>query len=354
MRIPAELRCFEHGSKFESDSPAGAITLETSTLTCPRGCRVPVVRGIPRFVDSEHYASSFGLQWRTFRKTQHDSANGTTLSRTRLERCLGDSLESLSGKSVLEAGCGSGRFTELLLEGGAFVFAVDLSSAVESNYQNCLHPTNYFVCQADIRRIPVAAHQFDVVVCLGVIQHTPDSEQTMSALCSHLKPGGLLVIDHYQRQAPGPPQKRPLRFIPGRVYPSGWLRSYLLGKPASFSLRFTKTLVALLWPAHRILWRMRHLPGGAWARRAFTYYSPVADGHEVYPGLSPRQIYEWSVLDTHDRHTDYYKHLRTAEEIEQHLRSCGMTNIHTAYGGNGVEARATAPEQTSLERIATT
>jgi hypothetical protein len=45
-------------------------------------------------------------------------------------------------------------------------------------------------------------------------------------------------------------------------------------------------------------------------------------------------------LDTHDTLTDYYKHLRSAEEIKQALINCRMTDIKVAYAGNGVEVTA--------------
>ena len=57
---------------------------------------------------------------------------------------------------------------------------------------------------------------------------------------------------------------------------------------------------------------------------------------------------EWSVLDTHDALTDYYKHLRTREEIEECLRACGLVDLEVAYGGNGIEARARMPAAHAL------
>ena len=78
-------------------------------------------------------------------------------------------------------------------------------------------------------------------------------------------------------------------------------------------------------------------------RRTFLYYSPIIDGHEPYPGLTSRQLHEWAVLDTHDGHTDFYKHLRSVEQIRDCLESLEMQDIHVSRGGNGVEARATAP-----------
>jgi SAM-dependent methyltransferase len=323
MQAPVTLVCPTHAEDLE---PAGA------ELRCPRGCAFPVVGGIARFVRDEGYAGSFGLQWRTFRRTQLDSHTGTTISRERLERIAGGSLEGFRGRTVLEVGCGAGRFTEIMLEAGARVFAVDLSSAVEANYENCRERPGYFVCQADVARLPTPREQFDIVVCVGVIQHTPDPEATMAALCAQVKPGGLLLIDHY---SPGYPATLPRRL----------LRSFLLGRPAAFSMAFCDRLVAALWPIHRALWsalgehKRRRGPMRI-LRSLFLRLSPVVDYHDAYPQLGPAGLRVWALLDTHDTVTDAYKHLRSEEQIATHLARCGMTDIVTQRAGNGVEARA--------------
>ena len=95
------------------------LSRDDDHLVSARGQRYPIVGGIPRFVPAENYAAAFGEQWVRFPRTQLDSATGLTLSRDRLERCLGHALPALSGNLVLEAGSGAGRFTELLLQSGA-------------------------------------------------------------------------------------------------------------------------------------------------------------------------------------------------------------------------------------------
>src|SRR5438552_904345 len=105
-------------------------------LVSESGEKFPVVKGSPRFVSEDNYANAFGLQWNTYSKTQLDSHNGTSISRDRLVRCLGVPLESLKNKNVLEAGCGAGRFTELIVGTGANVHSIDLSNAVEANLEN--------------------------------------------------------------------------------------------------------------------------------------------------------------------------------------------------------------------------
>ena len=298
-------------------------------LACPQGCRFPVVGGIPRFVSSDNYAAAFGSQWKAFRKTQLDSFTGTTITRDRLARCLGGSMEAVRGKLVLEAGCGAGRFTELLLAAGARVFACDLSEAVEANFENCGASPNYFVCQANITKLPVAPAQFDYVVCLGVLQHTPDPEATLAALAANVKPGGWLIVDHYTGERLLRPTQAALRWI-------------LLKCPPRFTLAFCSAITSALWPVHRLCWHARN--SKAWpisfARRAFLRLSPVLDYHYAYPSLTPALLKAWAVLDTHDALTDYFKHSRTADEIASTLRDLGFAQVGVSYGGNGVEARA--------------
>src|SRR5437870_3321586 len=123
MRLSDQLCCLTHRFPLVSDNGAAEITASTRSLVCRSGCRIPVVCGIPRFVRSEGYAAGFGGQWKKFRRTQLDSFTGTTISGDRLTRCVGGSLAVLRDKCVLEVGCGAGRFTELLLKAGAWIFA---------------------------------------------------------------------------------------------------------------------------------------------------------------------------------------------------------------------------------------
>jgi len=296
------------------------------------GCKFEIIEHIPRFVPRNNYAQSFGLQWNTFRTTQLDSCTGLTISHDRLTRIAGGSLDIFTGKKTLEVGCGAGRFTELMLEAGASLFAIDLSNAVDANYQNCSSFEHYYVAQADLMSLPVWPEQFDIVVCIGVIQHTPDPEATMKILCSHLKPGGLLLIDHYAHDYPATPVRR-------------WLRSFLLKRSEQHSMRFVQALVKLLWPLHLLAYNKRSTTAGARAIQPLMRWSPIVDYHYAYPQLGKQRLLEWAILDTHDTLTDRYKHFRSADEIEAALRSFGMTNIQTTYAGNGVEARAWKPER---------
>jgi SAM-dependent methyltransferase len=317
------LICPDHGELLEGNE-AGIQKI------CPRGCSFPKIRRIYRFVENEKYASSFGLQWNYFRQTQLDSFTGLTISKDRLTRIAGGSLGIFRNQFVLEAGCGAGRFTEILLDAGAFVFAVDISNAVDANFQNFGHHPNLFLCQADILKVPVAPESFDIVVCIGVIQHTPSPEKTIESLCAYVKPGGILLVDHYAWNYPLTATRR-------------WLRKFLLQKEPGFSMRFVQQLTGVLWPIHKILYRLRNVRGFRRIRRSFVSFSPIVDYQDAYPMLGTKLHYQWAVLDTHDTLTDYYKHFRSADEIRDILLTCGMIDVSTIYAGNGVEARARKP-----------
>lgn len=159
-----------------------------------------MLRGIPRFVSPENYADSFGLQWNRFAKTQLDSALGTERSRSRfLHETLWDE-KKLKGKVVLDAGCGSGRFSEIALTLGANLIAIDYSSAVDAASEN-LTSENLLVAQGDLADLPLPSNSLDYVYCIGVLQHTKAPEKIVGELLRCLKPGGEITLTFYENSS---------------------------------------------------------------------------------------------------------------------------------------------------------
>jgi SAM-dependent methyltransferase len=189
------------------------------------------------------------------------------------------------------------------------------------------------VCQADVLSLPVAPASFDIVIALGMIQHTPSPEGAIEALANSARPGGLVVVDHY---LPLPRVKRLLRALT----PRGILRQLLIRLPPRTSLRATDALVHALLPVHRMLWR--HGPVADRVRAVWLRLSPLFDYYESYPELG-EHLAEWALLDTHDGLTDHYKHGRTPFQLAEALRAAGLDVIDSRIGGNGAEARARRP-----------
>lgn len=297
------------------------LTTRDGALVSSRGERFPIVRDIPRFLAGENYGENFGVQWNRFKRTQLDSYTGFPYSRNRLRRCLGEAqFARLKNAQVLETGCGAGRFTEVLLAEGAFVTSIDLSSAVDANRDNCPLGERHRIAQADLTKLPFAPRQFDFVICIGVLQHTPDPEKSIARLWEQVKPGGWLVIDHYTYERRWS-SIRPL------------FRQYIKRRPRSEAMQIVDQLVDFYLPWHR---RFRNFYP-AWF--LLCRFSPITTFYRSYPELPEHLQREWALLDTHDSLTDWFKHLRTREQIMSTLGQLEARNIWAEYEGNGVEAR---------------
>jgi SAM-dependent methyltransferase len=300
------------------------LKVTDSALLASNGDRFPIVSDIPRFVPADNYAADFGRQWNRFPATQLDSRTGIPLSEERLARCFRGELPMVKGARVLEAGSGAGRFTEILLKYGAILDSFDFSNAVEANAANN-GGKKFNLVQADIGAMPFAPESYDFVVCLGVLQHTPDTEQSLAALWTMVAPGGRLIIDHYRwnfwKLAPPPLGDAE------KLY-----RRLISALPPSQRYRAVERLVNFWFPIY-------------WAGRKSKLFRKVlnriAGIHFYYGQIDLRtkaRYYEWSLLDTHDGMTDRFKRFRTCEQIRRALKTLKPAELHVWKGGNGVEA----------------
>ena len=106
--------------------------------------------------------------------------------------------EEMEGLSVLECGCGGGFHTRVFAAHAESVTAVDLNTA-ELARERLSDLTNIEFVEADLKQLDLG-RQFDVVVCIGVIQHTGDPDKVFENLIRHLKPGGKIVIWTYSAE----------------------------------------------------------------------------------------------------------------------------------------------------------
>jgi len=344
--VKARLVCPTHRTRLEYRDSAASGSAD-GELVCAAGCHWPIHNGIPRFVGEKSYASSFGVQWNRYTRTELDSFTGASYSRQRLERCLGAPVESLRGKKVLECGSGAGRFTELLVRNAGALACIDLSIAVDANKRNCSQFGEYLIVQGDIHSSPLPKQYFDVVVCLGVIQHTSNPEKTIASLAQHVKPGGQLVIDHYTRERGTTIGAliSTLDYV-DMVYP---IRAVLKRMNPERAIRATELLTAFCDPIRKQTCKITLVD--KFARRVF----PTACYYRKFPDLDHKIVYEMNQLDTCDWLTDYYKFFRSRKQIRQCLENLGLEVSRCDLGGNGVEARAMVPAtnvaMSSRERV---
>lgn len=104
-------------------------------------------------------------------------------------------LPDVSGKRVLDAGCGPGIYTEILLERGAEVVAVDVTPAfIEITLKRVGNRAT--VLRADLTQPLHFAEDesFDVVLCPLVLDYIADWRPVFQEFYRVLKPGGAFVF----------------------------------------------------------------------------------------------------------------------------------------------------------------
>ena len=289
--------------------------------------------GIPSFVEDEPYVSAFGLQWLKHAKTQLDSHTGMTITRDRMSRMFGPLYSKLDGKVVLEAGCGAGRFTEILLESGSLITAIDLSVAVLANYENNGENPNLRIARASITDLPFDKEQFDIVFCPGVIQHTPDPSKSISELYKQVKPGGWLVLDQY-------------RYNLSSILKVTWI-ARLISKRLSpeKGLILTDWLVKIWLPVHKKVANNRIL------EILLFRISPITSHYAGYPNMSEEDQTAWARLNTHDNLTDYHKHQTTISRMKRSIRGLGAVNQYFCIMPYTIEVRCQKPAGDSSATI---
>lgn len=147
----------------------------------------------------DKYNESFGYQWKTYNDTQTGFKGDKDFWKKRIEYTLGMPLEILKNMSVLEIGCGAGRFTVPLSKYAKHVTAVDMSDAI--NHSHAKDIANVRLVKADLfdKELDYLG-KYDLVICRGVIQHTPEPELAIDRLFDFVDDDGLVVFDVYKKR----------------------------------------------------------------------------------------------------------------------------------------------------------
>ena len=109
---------------------------------------------------------------------------------------------SLSGKRVLDVGCGGGILTESLAAQGANVMGIDAAEAPISVAKLHRYESNIQVEYAltTIEELEATSPEpFDVITCLEMLEHVPDPRSVVASCRSLLKNDGHLFLSTINR-----------------------------------------------------------------------------------------------------------------------------------------------------------
>ena len=102
-----------------------------------------------------------------------------------------------SNSTVLDMGCGSGRWSKYLAPNVKFIEAIDPSDAIFSATKLLSNVNNIRTTQASSDNIPFNDETFDFVFSLGVLHHIPETQTALIDTVKKVKKGGYLLIYLY-------------------------------------------------------------------------------------------------------------------------------------------------------------
>ena len=146
--------------------------------TCPDRGRGS--RGRVEWVDPQ---SAYDLWARTYPPRPHNP-----LMEIEHEHVLA-LLPDVRGRTVLDAGCGSGRYLRALGERGAKAIGMDLSPAMLARAKESAAR----IARADLRALPFDAMSIDLVVCGLALGDFGEIELALSEIARVLRPGGHVI-----------------------------------------------------------------------------------------------------------------------------------------------------------------
>jgi len=109
---------------------------------------------------------------------------------------------TLSGKNVLDVGCGGGILSEGLAQRGANVTAIDMSDAALTVAKLHLFESNL---QINYQQTTVEQwakenpQQYDIVTCMEMLEHVPNPASVILACSQLVKSGGMVFFSTLNR-----------------------------------------------------------------------------------------------------------------------------------------------------------
>jgi SAM-dependent methyltransferase/uncharacterized protein YbaR (Trm112 family) len=274
-------------------------------LSCTCGAQYPIHGGVPRMLHdwtrrgdeksmlkvtaaagngfgSRRTRECYAYLWR-FKAERIGWQHKADDERNLFLRNMSVAPEELPGRTLLDAGCGDGRFTASLAELGLETIGIDLSEGVEVGYAHNRDPLVHYV-QGDLLNPPFRASSFDHVWSFGVLHHTPDTRRAFSECAKLLCPGGRMFVWLYD----GAPK----------------------GRSAVIRLSQRAPLPVKRLVSHALQF------GNGFKRR-------LGIGNPVTAGQTADEVYFWNL----DMYGPEHRHLQSQADVQGWFNELGFHNI---------------------------
>lgn len=288
-------------------------TLESGLLVS-KSSTYKITNGIPRFVSENNYSENFGWQWNKWSTLQFEENNlnkpmeGHTSNM--FFKITNWQPSDIENKYILDLGCGSGRFSDLVVNLKGIPILVDNSNAIDVAKNNLMTKTNKAVfIQCDILNLPLRDNVVNNAFSIGVLHHTPDPKKGVSEAYRVLENKGSFALSVYSKDSL---YNFPIVHLWRKLFK---LLNPIFGYfPALIYSEFFGRINFYISKIHRYL----------------TY--PV---RLVFPTIVLKDL-DWSVLDTFDCITTSYQSGHTIDELYDWFKNSNFKYISNGSWGVNV------------------
>jgi SAM-dependent methyltransferase len=269
---------------------------------------------------------SFGYQWLRYQVTDHQENREVFHDR------LGTRPGSLNGQLLFEAGCGMGRYLQVIGEDpGAEAVGLDLSMAVNRAYRENRDNPLIHILQGNLMELPLRPGTFDHVYSIGVLHHTPSTKEAFRSVLTLAKAGGRVSIWVYHAWCP--PGLRGFQRIHAGI--RGWISENLRRLTTRMPLPLLHYLCYLAVPLGWVQHQIQKLPAPVRA-----LLSPL-----TLPPVSAHPKWQVRLCDTFDWYSPRFQWKHTIPEVENWFREAGLKQIDSR--GFPVSVRGQLPASRS-------
>ena len=219
----------------------------------------------------------------------------------------------LAGKTVLDVGCGMGKYLDVVSDYAETVVGLDLSEALLRAQLTVRDRKNVHLVQGNILQPPLKPAFADFVYSVGVLHHTPNTHAAFLSAASLVAPGGRLAVWLYPREKEPNPYSDRIHYIQDDL-----IRPITCRLPPRMLRVFAAVLGRLTFVRDRAV--IRHqTTGSRIAGRIAHYAGTVAVGRHRDPTIAAFLNFDW--------YSPQYRSYHSELEVERWYREAGFDNV---------------------------